>query len=297
MTVYTRSNPSNGQVITRNTIPPIFNGNKQTIFVVHGWLGSQDNRWMQNIKDDLLQEGDYNAIVVGWEGSSQQIWYPQSASDTRTVGTEIGLVAANVIANGNSAKSRLYCVGHSLGSHVCGHAGQYTKFGRITGLDPAGPLFENRDWTVGLNPNCADLVDVLHTNGEPGVVLNLGTMKVLGHVDFYPNGGGRQPDCLLDPLRGANANGGYKRGVQDADKMPIDLTPACSHMRAIYYYRESILTPCFLSRQQCTDQYNLPGSCTTGVLPYQSMGFNSNTYGARGIFYLQTNGFEPYCKG
>ena len=78
-------------------------------------------------------QGDYNAIVVGWEGSSQQIWYPQSASDTRTVGTEIGLVAENVIANGNSARSRLYCVGHSLGSHVCGHAGMKTKFGRITG--------------------------------------------------------------------------------------------------------------------------------------------------------------------
>jgi len=87
------------------------------------------------------------------------------------------------------------------------------------GLDPAGPLFENRDWMAGLNPSSADLVDVIHTNGVAGVVLNLGTMKILGHVDFYPNGGGRQPECLLDPLKGANANGGYKRGVQDADKM------------------------------------------------------------------------------
>jgi len=86
------------------------------------------------------------------------------------------------------------------------------------GLDPAGPLFENRDWTCGLNPSSADLVDVIHTNGEPGVVLNLGTLKVLGHVDFYPNGGGRQPDCLLDPFKGADSNGGYKRGVQDAEK-------------------------------------------------------------------------------
>lgn len=86
----------------------------------------------------------------------------------------------------------------------------------MAGMDPAGPLFENRDWTCGLNPSCADLVDVLHTNGEPGVVLNLGTMKVLGHIDFYPNGGGRQPDCLLDPFVGANANG-VRRGVQDGE--------------------------------------------------------------------------------
>lgn len=30
--------------------------------------------------------------------------------------------------------------------------------------------------------------------------MNLGTMRVLGHADFYPNGGGRQPECILDPL-------------------------------------------------------------------------------------------------
>ena len=71
------------------------------------------------------------------------------------------------------------------------------------GLDPAGPLFENRDATCGLNPSSADLVDVLHTNGEPGIslILNVGTMKPLGHIDFYPNGGGDQPQCILDPYK------------------------------------------------------------------------------------------------
>jgi len=78
-------------------------------------------------------QGDYNAVIVGWEGGAQTINYPQSASDTRSVGYEIGLVASRLIAGANSHKSRLYCVGHSLGSHVCGHAGMTTKFGRITG--------------------------------------------------------------------------------------------------------------------------------------------------------------------
>jgi len=67
---------------------------------------------------------------------------------------------------------------------------------RCAGLDPAGggPAFENRDWTVGLNRMCADLVDVIHTNGyAPGV--HAGTMTRLGHVDFYPNGGMHQPAC------------------------------------------------------------------------------------------------------
>ena len=55
----------------------------------------------------------------------------------------------------------------------------------------------NRDWTVGLNPSSADLVDVLHTDGKSITGYHLGMMKVLGHVDFYPNGAGRQPSCIL----------------------------------------------------------------------------------------------------
>jgi len=55
----------------------------------------------------------------------------------------------------------------------------------------------NRDSTAGLNPSSADLVDVLHTDGKSLTGYHLGMMNVLGHVDFYPNGAGRQPSCIL----------------------------------------------------------------------------------------------------
>lgn len=67
-----------------------------------------------------------------------------------------------------------------------------------SGLDPAGPLFECKQWGVGLNPSCATFVDVMHTHGIANIILNLGTMKLLGDVDFFPNGGGLQPGCILD---------------------------------------------------------------------------------------------------
>ena len=64
----------------------------------------------------------------------------------------------------------------------------------FAGLDP--PFVDDRDWTMGLNPTSADLVDVIHTNGEStGTVSYAGTMKALGHIDFYVNGGRLQPGC------------------------------------------------------------------------------------------------------
>ena len=62
----------------------------------------------------------------------------------------------------------------------------------FSGLDPGGPLFEKYDWSDGLNPSCADLVDNIHTDGK-----GAGMMKAVGHIDFYSNGGISQPWCTL----------------------------------------------------------------------------------------------------
>ena len=64
----------------------------------------------------------------------------------------------------------------------------------MIGLDPAGPWFDKYDNMVGLYMDSASFVDVLHTHGKDGPLI-YGTLKVLGHMDFYPNGGGWQPGC------------------------------------------------------------------------------------------------------
>ena len=40
---------------------------------------------------------------------------------------------------------------------------------------------------------------VIFVNSWCNILRNLGTLKPLGHKDFYPNGGGLMPGCLLDP--------------------------------------------------------------------------------------------------
>lgn len=81
-------------------------------------------------------------------------------------------------------------LGHSLGAHIVGSAGQYIRrktgrmLPRITGLDPANPCFHSLVRTdEGLSTEAAEFVDVIHSN--IGV---LGKKSPTGHVDFYPNG-------------------------------------------------------------------------------------------------------------
>ena len=48
---------------------------------------------------------------------------------------------------------------------------------------------------AGLEPTDADFVDVIHTMGKAGPIMDFGTLKPLGHADFYANGGAMQPGC------------------------------------------------------------------------------------------------------
>lgn len=79
----------------------------------------------------------------------------------------------------------------------------------ISGLDPAGPLFETMsDNNKKLDASDAFFVDVIHTNTRlsvahriaglpaiPSLLFNLGTSQRMGDSDFYPNDGYDQTGC------------------------------------------------------------------------------------------------------
>ena len=62
-------------------------------------------------------------------------------------------------------------------------------------MDPAGPFFDRYSLDAGLGPDCASFVDITHSHGKDGPIV-YGTLRVMGHMDFYPNGGGWQPGCM-----------------------------------------------------------------------------------------------------
>ena len=79
-----------------------------------------------------LKQADLNVVVVDWSIGAGLLNYPQSAANTRTMGAYTALVYDNLVRNGGST-TRMWCTGHSLGAHLCGHAGMKTRLDRVTG--------------------------------------------------------------------------------------------------------------------------------------------------------------------
>lgn len=142
--------------------------------------------------------GKWNVIVVNWSPISYSR-YNEARIHTKTVAERIKSFTIFLTKHKLLILSSIHYIGHSLGAHIAGYVGsdiikEYNKtIGRITGLDPAGPLFE---WPYvdpieeKLDIGDAEFVDVIHTNAD-----ELGISDAAGHVDYYPNGGRRQPGC------------------------------------------------------------------------------------------------------
>lgn len=277
-TMYSTGNPQ-GVVFDRNSVPSNFNPAWKTLFVVHGWNNNANAGWMADIKDRLLANFDANCVIVGWggPGGAENIQYGESASTTRTVGAETAEVMMNLITNGGGSASLMHCTGHSLGSHVCGHLGRWAaargmRPDRITGMDPAGPMFaSNTNRSVGLYTDCAGLVDIINTDWTSGSTPQPDEPAlVLGHQNYFPNDGHDQPGCALD---------------------------SCSHSIAHDYFLESIGNDCFIARESCTATNDLPGSCSACGYDCGLMGYGTSRSIADGIYRLETVANAPYCIG
>ena len=70
----------------------------------------------------------------------------------------------------------------------------HLSFSLRIGLDPAGLYFTTTKNEVHLDKTDAKYVDIVHTNAG-----YIGTADVVGHTDFFPNGGAVQTGCAPDP--------------------------------------------------------------------------------------------------
>merc|ERR1719215_335775 len=149
------------------------------------------------MKDAFLKRENANVIVVDWSGGSG-LPFTLAVANTQVVAVDISKLIEKIISETNLTVKAFHLVGHSLGAHICGYVGRRIKgLKRITGLDPAGPYFENTPAEVRLDISDADFVDIIHTHAAKLGDSSIGIFAPIGHVDFYPNGGDFQPGCWI----------------------------------------------------------------------------------------------------
>ncbi|XP_049526827.1 phospholipase A1-like isoform X2 [Dermacentor silvarum] len=251
---------------------------KPLFALIHGFNFKDKIEWMDEMRAELMRKVKCNVLMVTWLNGARIPDYAAAASNSAMPGVLLSMLLQDMVAtsNGRLQAKDIHVIGFSLGAQAAGFCGRHfynatgEKLGRITGLDPAGPLFDISN--SALSKNDATFVDVIHTNAGTLFHYQLGIKGPIGHVDFYPNGGSRQPGC--DGL---------------------DL--GCSHSRARELFKQSINAECFFTAYPCgSDWTRLVGKggeddwwCS------QEMGYNSVRKQGRGNFYLQTTAEAPYC--
>eukprot|EP00795_Rhopilema_esculentum_P004607 gene4607-20879_t len=226
--------------------------------------------WMRQLKDEFLKLGDFNVITVHWVKGAGRGYF-QAAGNTRLVGAQVAYLIQRLHKDLRLCFGKVHLIGFSLGAQIAGFAGRRLRekghiISRISGLDPAGPVFARQPRKARLDSTDARFVDVIHTS----FLYFIGVKGRSGDIDFYVNGGGAQPGC-----------GGKK------------IPPKCSHFRAVQLYIKSVNPPCKYRSYKCSRYTTFRlGFCKKARTAL--MGYHVSR-AARGKYYLKTSGRPPYC--
>ncbi|XP_043937621.1 endothelial lipase isoform X2 [Protopterus annectens] len=210
----------------------VINATEKIFLVIHGWtMSGMVETWLNDLVRAIQEREKYaNVIVVDWIPLAHTL-YTEAVNNTKSVGKDIAKLLHWLQEVMHIPLQNVHMIGYSLGAHVAGYAGNYVNgtIGRITGLDPAGPMFEGVEHHKRLSPDDADFVDVLHTYTREALGISIGIQMPVGHIDLYPNGGDFQPGCGLSDVLGTIASGGITEAIK------------CEHERSVQLFVDSLL--------------------------------------------------------
>ncbi|XP_060786534.1 phospholipase A1 member A [Neoarius graeffei] len=261
-----------------------FNSTLPTKIIIHGYraLGRKPS-WVSGLAWALLEKEDSNILVVDWLFGAS-FAYNRVVDNYKEVAVQIAILINQLTTLGTDLES-FHLIGISLGAHVAGFVGTLFrgKLGRITGLDPAGPMFKNADPSDRLDPSDAMFVEAIHTDSD-----YFGISIPVGHVDFFVNGGFDQTGCVRSSFSSIY---GYV---------------ICDHMRALYVYMSALSGSCALTGFPCSSYENfLAGQCTSCDGPFISIcpqigllknsGITMSPLPLHEKVYLLTTSEAPFC--
>ncbi|KAM7369604.1 hypothetical protein PAMP_010914 [Pampus punctatissimus] len=256
--LYTRTNLDCGRELNHHHLSSqsLFKVSRPTAFVIHGYRPTgAPPIWIDHIVQLLAEQEDMNIIVVDWNKGAANLNYFTAVTYTREAAQNLTgfiMTMQEVLKNCHIFKSTLHVqeegaslssvhlIGVSLGAHLAGFVGANLKgkIGRITGLDPAGPMFTSATPDQRLDPSDATFVDVLHTDMN-----SFGLNGAHGHIDFYANGGADQPGCPKTIFSGKSYF-------------------VCDHQRSVFLFLCSLNRTCSLTGYPCSSYSDfLDGRC------------------------------------
>ncbi|KOB71750.1 putative lipase [Operophtera brumata] len=247
------------------TLPkaPGYNIKQTLVIFMHGFTDDPNQFNFAAVNEAFHSKGHCNILALDASPLIRYL-YLRSSTYVRFIGEKLGATLAKIVESGQDHKN-IHLVGHSLGAHIAGFAGKTfhlltgTLVGRISGLDPAGPCFTHVDSNLRLAASDAEFVDVIHTNA--GVY---GLTSPVGHVDFFPNGGAQQPNCLFEFM---------------------------SHSRVVELFAESVKNPESFPARACKDWEEFKREESSGDVSLMGYGCKPGT---KGLYYLRTGDEKPY---
>lgn len=250
-----------------------FDSSYQTKVIIHGFDNSLQSAWVHDMKEAFLATGSYNVMTVGWGPGAAPPDYPQAVSNTRMVARQLARLLQLLVHVKGLTLGSVHLIGFSLGAQLAGYvSGEIGyKVGRITGLDPAGLMFQSYGPAVYLDATDAIFVDIIHSNAEDG---GAGMFISQGHVDFFPNGGTGQPGC------------GEGHGLN-----------ICSHARSHQIFISSIYNSCNITSFPCASQASYAhGDCLgCGPIGCNKPGLYARSDGGLGNQFFATSDTAPFC--
>lgn len=273
--LFTRRNPSKYQILELDDLERLSKSNYDPKLLVKvyaaGW--GNDGSIAYPTKDEYLLREDCNFIVVDWFSLQIPVLVPEEGRHIITeAGQQTGAFIEFLINDGTPL-SAFHLIGHSVGTHLVGKASTsiaHGKVPRITGLEPVKGLWTLNDTDERLDITDADFVDIIHTNSGELYKLEVSFFEAIGHVDFYVNGGHKQPGCK-----------------------PLD--HVCHHCRAVDLYAESVNSKLGFRSLKCDSFVDFQKGLCDGN-DSQLMG-EPTPLSARGVYQLTTNKQAPFARG
>lgn len=270
----------------------------KTVVLIHGWqiLGRPTKEmingkmtstvklgtWQLTLAHQLVAHEKVNVVVHDWRLGAVG-GYSGAKRNTWIAGRELFLFLKTLIIKGLPL-GNIHLVGHSLGAHIAGIAGHdlkmdfREKIGRISGLDPAGLMYNDVPGSLMINRHNAKLVDVYHTDIASEWLTPAGLSGQHGHADFYVNGGADQPGCQK-----------YES---------VKMRELCDHKSVISYFTQSIRSPGYAIRCGSFADFK-DGKCKScGKRKCSLAGYNYKPHGNHNdgkMFYETTNESPTEC--